>query len=103
MFRPRRPPGWSGDNPDPATSSAPYRLYNIGNNQPNSLLELVAEVERALGRTATRRLLPMQPGDVKATYADVDDLVRDHGFRPATPLRQGVERFIAWYREYYRV
>lgn len=94
---------WSGDNPDPATSSAPYRLYNIGNNQPNSLLELIGEVERALGKTATRRLLPMQPGDVKATYADVDDLVRDHGFRPATPLREGVERFIAWYRDYYGV
>jgi UDP-glucuronate 4-epimerase len=94
---------WSGDAPDPASSSAPYRLYNIGNNNPVELFDLIGAIEKALGRTAERNLLPMQPGDVPATYADVDDLVRDVGFSPGTPIDVGIERFVAWYREYYRV
>ena len=98
---PQPDPKWSGARPDPGTSSAPYRLYNIGNNQPVELLEMISLVEQCLGRTATKNFLPMQPGDVPETYADVDDLVRDTGFRPGTPLKEGIARFIEWYRGYY--
>lgn len=100
---PRGSSDWSGDHPDPGTSRAPYRVYNIGNNQPVELMEFVGAIEEALGREAEKRLMPMQPGDVPATWADVDDLMRDTGFRPATPIREGVRRFVAWYREYYGV
>lgn len=96
-------PDWSGDEPDPGTSSAPYRVYNIGNNQPVELLEFIAVIERCLGRTAQKNLLPLQPGDVPETFADIEDLVRDVGFRPATPIDVGVGRFVAWYRDYYAV
>jgi UDP-glucuronate 4-epimerase len=95
-------PKWSGDAPDPASSSAPWRVYNIGNNHPVELLDVVALLERALGKKAIRELVPMQPGDVPATYADVDDLMRDVGFKPATPIADGVTRFIAWYKDYHR-
>jgi len=102
-----RPPipnaNWSGDDPDPATSAAPYRVYNIGNNRPESVMHLVEILERCLGRKAVKELTPMQPGDVPATYADVDDLARDIGFAPQTPLETGVERFVEWYRSFYRV
>lgn len=102
-----RPPipnaNWSGDDPDPATSAAPYRVYNIGNNRPESVMHLVEILERCLGRKAVKQLTPMQPGDVPATYADVDDLARDIGFAPQTPLETGVERFVEWYRRFYRV
>ena len=94
-------PAWSGDNPDPATSSAPYRLYNIGNNQPTELMRYIEVIEETLGRKAVKNLLPMQPGDVPETYADVEDLVRDVGYRPATPVEVGVKRFIEWYLGYY--
>lgn len=94
-------PAWSGDAPDPGTSATPYRLYNIGNNNPVELLRLIELLEQALGRAAQKRMLPMQPGDVPATYADVDDLMRDVGFRPATPIEEGVRRFVAWYRSFY--
>ena len=94
-------PQWGGDAPDPATSNAPYRLYNIGNNSPEHLLHLIELLEQRLGRTAVRRLLPMQPGDVPTTTADVSALGRDVGFRPATPLETGVNRFLDWYCEYY--
>jgi UDP-glucuronate 4-epimerase len=93
---------WSGDNPDPATSRAPYRLYNIGNNSPVQLGHMLAVLEEALGRTARKRMLDMQPGDVAATFADVDDLERDVGFRPATSIEEGVRRFVNWYLDYYR-
>ncbi len=96
-------PDWTGDHPDPGTSRAPYRIYNIGNNQPVELEYFIASIEKALGKTARKNLLPMQPGDVPATYADVDDLIRDVGFRPATPIEQGIQRFVDWYREYYRL
>jgi UDP-glucuronate 4-epimerase len=94
-------PGWSGTTPDPATSAAPYRLYNIGNNQPVELMTLIETLENCLGRQAEKRMLDMQPGDVPATYADVDALVEDVGFKPRTPIEEGVRRFVEWYREYY--
>jgi UDP-glucuronate 4-epimerase len=96
-------PNWSGDNPDAASSRAPYRLFNIGNHQPVELLSLIEVLERALGRKALKNLLPMQPGDVPATYADVDELAAAVGFKPSTPIEQGVARFVEWYRGYYRV
>jgi UDP-glucuronate 4-epimerase len=104
LDRPATPdPGWNSDAPDPATSSAPYRLYNIGNNNPVELMDLIACLERALGRTAIKRFLPLQPGDVPRTYANIDRLERDVGFRPVTPIDVGVEKFVAWYRSYYGV
>jgi len=107
MFRlldhlPEPNPHWRGDNPDPGTSPAPYRIYNIGNNNPVKLMDFIAAVETALGREAEKEMLPIQPGDVPSTYADVDALEQAVGFRPSTPLKTGVERFIAWYREYYQ-
>jgi UDP-glucuronate 4-epimerase len=102
--RPAQPAGnWSGDEPDPATSTAPYRLYNIGNHQPTPLLDMIAALEAELGRKAEKILAPMQPGDVPETSADVEDLVRDCEFRPDTPVVEGVRRFVAWYREFYGV
>ncbi|HEY3935096.1 MAG TPA: NAD-dependent epimerase [Gemmatimonadales bacterium] len=102
--RPATPnPAWSGDEPDPATSSAPYRIYNIGNNEPAELMDFIGALERSLGKTAEKRFLPMQPGDVPATCADVSDLARDCGFHPGTPIETGVARFIEWYREYHHV
>ena len=102
-------PSSAGPDQEPGTTnqepavlrSAPYRLYNIGNHTPVDLLHFIEVIEQALGRKAVKNLLPMQPGDVPATYADVDELTRDVGFRPGTPIEVGVERFIAWYREYY--
>jgi UDP-glucuronate 4-epimerase len=94
---------WSGRRPDPSRSAAPWRIYNIGNNQPVDVPYVVSLIERALGRTAQREMAPMQPGDVPETYADVDDLMRDVGFRPSTSIEDGVARFIAWYREYHGV
>ncbi|MBI5579325.1 MAG: NAD-dependent epimerase [Deltaproteobacteria bacterium] len=94
-------PAWSGDRPDPGTSYAPYKIYNIGNNQPVELNTFIAAIESVLGRTAQKEFLDMQPGDVPATYADVDDLMADVGFKPATPIREGIERFVAWYKSYY--
>lgn len=94
---------WSGAKPDPATSAAPYKLYNIGNNSPVELREMISILEKALGKKAELNLLPMQPGDVPATAANVDDLERDVGFKPATPLSVGIGRFIEWYRDYFKV
>lgn len=95
-------PKWTGKAPDPASSFVPWRLYNIGNNSPVELLHFIGVIEKALGREARKNFLPMQPGDVPETYADVDDLMADVGFRPSTSIETGVSRFIAWYREYYR-
>ncbi len=100
---PQPNPAWSGAAPDPGTSKAPYRLYNIGNNQPVELLHFIAVLEACLERKAEKQLLPLQPGDVPETYADVDDLMRDVGFRPATPITTGIARFVEWYRAYYQV
>jgi UDP-glucuronate 4-epimerase len=95
-------PDWSGDRPDPATSNAPYRIYNIGNNNPVEVVRVVDLLEGEFGRKAVRELEPMQPGDVPATYADVDDLARDIGFAPATPIEEGIRRFADWFRGYNR-
>lgn len=94
---------WNAETPDPATSSAPYRVYNIGNNQPVKLIDFIHAIEDSLGKKATMNMMPIQPGDVPETIADVDDLARDVGFRPGTPIREGVARFVEWYRGYYDV
>lgn len=96
-------PSWSGERPDPGTSSAPARIYNIGNHQPAELMRFIEVLEQALGRKAEKKLMPLQPGDVPATYADIDDLSRDVGFTPATPIEEGIPRFVKWYREFYRL
>ena len=98
---PKSDRGWSGDRPDPGSSRAPYRIYNIGNNSPEGLLRLIEVLEDCLGRKAEKNLLPLQPGDVLATYADVDDLIRDVGFKPETPIEEGIECFVRWYMSYY--
>ncbi len=94
---------WNGADPDPGTSSAPYRLYNIGNNNPVELMHLIGVLEQELGREAEKNMLPIQPGDVPATYADVDALTRAVGFKPSTSIEEGVKRFVTWYRSFYRV
>jgi UDP-glucuronate 4-epimerase len=99
--RAERNPAWSGEHPDPGTSFAPYRVYNIGNNSPVELMELIRILEEALGKTAEKRFLDLQPGDVPATYADIDALADAVGFRPSTPLAEGVRRFVDWYRFFY--
>ncbi len=95
-------PAWRGDAPDPGTSLAPYRIYNIGNQQPVELMRFIEVLEDCLGRKAIKNMLPMQDGDVPDTYADVDDLIRETGYRPSTPIEVGVARFVAWYRDFYR-
>jgi len=95
-------PDWNGMQPDPGTSTAPYRLYNIGNNNPVELMYFIECIEKALGKTARKNMLPMQPGDVPKTFADVDALVADIGFQPKTPIEVGVQRFVDWYRDFYR-
>ena len=94
-------PDWNGDTPDPGTSRAPYRLYNIGNHQPVELMRFIEVLENCLGMKAEKNFLPMQNGDVPATYADVDDLMRDVGYKPATPIETGIANFVAWYKDYY--
>ena len=100
---PQGNPNWSGDSPDPATSAAPWKVYNIGNNNPEELMHVVALLEKQFGRTAAKEMLPMQPGDVPATYADIEDLARAIGFRPATTIENGVARFAKWYRDYHNL
>ena len=94
-------PGWSGEDPDSATSYAPYRLYNIGNNNPVELTKFIAVLENCLGKKAEKNLLPMQPGDVPETFADVNDLAEDVGFKPSTPIEEGIKKFVEWYKGYY--
>jgi UDP-glucuronate 4-epimerase len=104
LDRPAAPdPQWTSARPDPARSSAPYRIYNIGNSAPVELMRYIEVIEDCLGRKARKNLLPMQPGDVPDTFADVDDLVADVGYRPATPVEVGVPRFVSWYLDYYQV
>ena len=100
---PKGNPDWEGNRPDPATSRAPWVVYNIGNNHPEELTHVISLLEQEFGRTALKEMLPMQPGDVEATYADVADLERDIGFRPATPIEDGIARFAKWYRDYHRI
>jgi len=96
-------PSWRSDQPDPGTSCAPYKLYNIGNNSPVELMHFIEVLEECLGKQAEKNLLPIQAGDVPATYADVDDLMRDVGFKPATSIEEGISKFVEWYRGYYRL
>lgn len=96
-------PAWDGTRPAPASSSAPYRIYNIGNNSPVELMHLIACLEKAIGRRATKNFLPLQPGDVEATFADISSLEADVGFRPSTPIEEGIRRFVDWFRGYYRL
>ena len=104
LDRPARPnPDWSGDDPDSASSNAPYRLYNIGNNRPVELSHYIEVLEQCLGLKARKNLLPLQPGDVPDTFADVRDLIRDTGYKPDTPISEGVRKFVEWYRDYYAV
>jgi UDP-glucuronate 4-epimerase len=95
-------PQWRSDKPDPATSYAPYKIYNIGNNNPVELLHFIHIIEEALGRKAKKNMMPMQPGDVPATYADIDDLIKAVDFKPGTPLESGIRNFISWYLDYYK-
>jgi UDP-glucuronate 4-epimerase len=94
---------WSGADPDPASSVAPWKIYNIGNNRPEELMHVVAVLEKEFGRTAVKEMLPMQPGDVPATYADIEDLAHDVGFKPSTTIEQGIARFAKWFREYHEI
>jgi len=96
-------PNWSGVTPDPGTSKAPWRVYNIGNQNPVELMSYIETLERLLGKTAEKNLLPLQPGDVPDTYADVEALVTDVGYKPNTSIEQGIERFVKWYLEYYQI
>jgi UDP-glucuronate 4-epimerase len=95
-------PLWDGNSPDPGSSPAPYKIYNIGNNNTVELEQFITVLENALGKKALRNYMDLQPGDVPATYANVDDLIRDVGFKPATSIEDGIEKFIAWYKDYYR-
>jgi len=99
---PQPNPNWDKTNPDPGTSSAPYKVYNIGNNNPVELMKFIETLEEKLGKKAEKKFLPMQDGDVPETYADIDDLVKDFGFKPSTSLNDGIERFVEWYKEYYK-
>ncbi len=100
---PQRHPDWDGKNPDPSSSCAPWKIYNVGNNHPEDLTHVVGLLEKEFGRQAIKEMLPMQPGDVEATYADVADLERDIGFRPSTSIENGIASFAKWYREYHGV
>ncbi|HAX99441.1 MAG TPA: capsular biosynthesis protein CpsI [Candidatus Atribacteria bacterium] len=95
-------PQWSSENPDPATSAAPFKLYNIGNNNPVKLLNLIKVLEECLGKKAKKNFLPIQPGDVPATFADVENLIKDVDFKPTTPIEEGVKNFVRWYQKYFR-
>jgi UDP-glucuronate 4-epimerase len=100
---PQGNPQWSEASPDPASSAAPWTIYNIGNNSPEELTYVISVLEKELGRAAISEMLPIQPGDVPATYADIEDLAREIGFKPSTTIEEGVARFAKWYREYQRI
>lgn len=99
---PQPNPNWSGDTPDPGTSKAPYKIYNIGNNQPIELMQMIRVLEDCLGIEAKKNMMPMQPGDVPMTYANVDDLAEDVGFKPNTSIEVGIQNFVNWYKDYYQ-
>lgn len=96
-------PDWSGDTPDPGTSPAPFRIYNIGNNQPTELMRYIEVLEECIGKKAEKNMMPLQAGDVPSTFANVDDLVSDVGFKPDTSIEEGIAKFVEWYRAYYNV
>ena len=95
-------PNWDGINADPGSSQAPWRLYNIGSKKPYKLLDYINTIEKSLGKTAKKELLPIQPGDVEHTYADIDDLIKDFEYKPSTELSKGIENFVDWYNGYYK-
>ncbi|WP_299979881.1 NAD-dependent epimerase [Desulfobacula sp.] len=99
---PKADPDWTSDNPNPSSSCVPYKLYNIGNNQPVALMAFVEAIEKAIGKKAIKEYLPLQPGDVPATYANVSDLIKDTGFKPSTPIVEGINSFVKWYKKYYK-
>ena len=99
---PKADPNWTSDTPNPSSSCVPYKLYNIGNNQPVALMAFIEAIEKAIGKKAIKEYLPLQAGDVPATYADVSDLIKDTGFKPATPIVEGINNFVKWYKEYYK-
>ena len=94
---------WSGENPDPGTSTAPWRVYNIGNNRPVELINYIDVLEKCLGKKAEKNLLPLQPGDVPDTFADVEDLIQDTGYKPTTTIDEGIKKFVEWYLEYHEI
>jgi UDP-glucuronate 4-epimerase len=94
---------WSGEKPDPATSNAPYKLYNIGNNQPVLLMDFIEAIEKAVGKIIQKKMLPLQPGDLRCTYANVDNLAKDLAYKPSTPLQTGINNFVMWYRDFYQI
>ena len=96
-------PEWSGKQPDPSTSSSPYKIYNIGNNDPVKLMDFIESIENALGKKIQKNMMPLQAGDVPETYANVDDLVRDLDYKPSTSVQKGIDNFVAWYREFFKV
>ncbi|WP_416861159.1 NAD-dependent epimerase/dehydratase family protein, partial [Helicobacter ganmani] len=96
-------PTWSGLNPDPHSSKAPYKIYNIGNNNPIKLMDFIEAIEKELGVVAKKNMLPLQPGDVPATYANVEDLVKDLDYKPNTSIQEGIKNFIQWYKEFFKV
>ena len=100
---PKGDENWSGLNPDPATSRAPYKIYNIGNNAPVGLMDFIEAIEKKLKKEAKKNMLPMQPGDVKSTYADVSDLIKDLGYKPSTSIEEGISKFIDWYLDFYEI
>jgi UDP-glucuronate 4-epimerase len=100
---PQPNPDWNSANPDPGSSNAPYKIYNIGNNQPVELIRFIETIEDCLGIKAEKNFMPIQPGDVPTTFADVDDLVKDVGFQPSTPIDVGIANFINWYRIFYQI
>lgn len=100
---PQADPAWSAEQPDPGTSDAPFKIYNIGNHHPVELMHMIETLENCLGRKSRKNMLPMQPGDVPETYANVDDLIRDVGFKPNTPIEEGIFRFVQWYRSYHKI
>jgi UDP-glucuronate 4-epimerase len=94
---------WKGESPDPSTSPAPYKVYNIGNNNPIKLMDFIEAIEKALGKTAEKNMMPIQPGDVEATYANVEDLVANLDYKPDTGITSGINNFVSWYRNYFKV
>ncbi|MHB9070743.1 MAG: NAD-dependent epimerase [Sedimentisphaerales bacterium] len=100
---PKGNPAWTGKEPDPSCSKAPYKIYNIGNSSPVRLMDFIEAIEKAIGKKCEKNLLPIQPGDVPATWADVTDLVEDLGYKPATTIQEGIDKFIVWYRKFYNV
>ena len=93
---------WTGKKPDPSSSPSPYKIYNIGNNNPVKLLDFIDAIESAISKKAKMNLMPIQPGDVPATWANVDDLIKDFGYKPNTPIQEGVNKFIGWYKNFYK-